>query len=65
MFDSLRLSIVVAAEITTEILTEVLAEVLTEVIAEVKARVKIRQPEELEVFNSLRLSIVLLIAVHY
>jgi hypothetical protein len=32
---------------------------------ELEARVKIRQPEELEVFGSLRLSIVLLITVRY
>ena len=30
---------------------------------ELEARVEIRQPEELEVFNSLRLSVVLLVAV--
>ena len=32
---------------------------------ELKVRVKIRQPKELKVFNSLRLSIVLLLAVRY
>ena len=32
---------------------------------ELKARVEIRQPEELKVFNSLRLSIVLLVTIHY
>jgi hypothetical protein len=32
---------------------------------ELKARVEIRQPEELEVFSSLRLSVVLLITIHY
>jgi len=32
---------------------------------ELEARVKIRQPEELKVFNSLRLSVVLLIVVRW
>jgi hypothetical protein len=40
-------------------------EVASELVAELKARVEIRQPKELKVFNSLRLSIVLLIAVRY
>jgi len=31
---------------------------------ELKARVEVQQPEELKVFNSLRLSVVLLIAVY-
>ena len=42
-----------------------LAEVFTELVAELKARVKIQQLKELKAFNSLRLSIVLLIAIHY
>ena len=46
------------------------AELDMELVAELEVQVKIRQPEELkaeklEVFNSLRLSMVLLIAVHY
>ena len=32
---------------------------------ELKARVKIRQPKELKVFNSLRLSMVLLIVIRW
>ena len=32
---------------------------------ELEAQVKIRQPEELKVFDSLRLSIVLLVTVRY
>ena len=32
---------------------------------ELEARVEIRQPEELKVFNSLRLFIVLFLAIHY
>jgi hypothetical protein len=32
---------------------------------ELEARVEVRQPEELEVFDSLRLSVVLLVAVYY
>ena len=48
-----------------------LAEVLTDIAAdiasrtELKARVKIRQPKELKVFKSLRLSVVLLLVVRY
>ena len=51
------------AEVAAEIATEILAEVLLEeqrLIAsrtELKARVEIRQPKELEAFDSLRLSI--------
>jgi len=52
MFDSLRLSVVFAAEI----LAEVLAELAAELAAELKAQVEIRQPKELEV---------LLVAVRY
>ena len=58
--------------IETELVVEVLAKVLIKIVsrAELKAQVKIRQPkelkaEELEVFNSLRLSMVLLIAIRY
>ena len=67
----------VAAEVPAEVLAVVLAVVLAEILADVaadvavdvagrtelEARVEIRQPEELEVFNSLRLSMVLLLAV--
>ena len=38
-------------------------ELVAELVAELEARAEIRQPEELEVFDSLRLSIVLLLAV--
>ena len=38
-------------------------ELVAELVAELEARAEIRQPEELEVFNSLRLSVVLLLAV--
>ena len=50
-----------------EVLAKVLTEVLVKIVGgvELKARVEIRQPEELEVFNSLRLSVVLLMAVRY
>ena len=41
------------------------AEVFAELVAELEARVEIRQLEELEVFDSLRLSVVLLVAVRY
>ena len=37
----------------------------TELVAELEARAEIRQLEELKVFNSLRLSMVLLMAVYY
>ena len=60
------------AEPLADVLAEILAEILADVVGrtELKAQVEIRQPkelkaEELEVFNSLRLSIILLIAVCY
>jgi hypothetical protein len=57
---------VATAIVATGVLAEVLAvEVTSELIAELKAWVKIRQPRELKVFNSLRLSVVLLIAIYY
>jgi len=78
VFNSLRLSVVVlvelaakaiteviAVEVASELIAELNAELDAELIAELKARVKIRQPKKLEVFDSLRLSIVLLIAVRY
>ena len=40
-------------------------ELVAELVAELKAQVKIQQLKELEVFNSLRLSMVLLITVCY
>ena len=48
-------------------LAEVLADAAADVAGrtELEARVEIRQPEELEVFDSLRLSVVLLVAVRY
>jgi hypothetical protein len=52
-------------------LAEVFADIAANIVAdiagktELEVRVEIQQPEELKVFNSLRLSIVLLIAVHY
>jgi hypothetical protein len=67
--------IYIAAAVATEVPMGVIAEVITEIAAEInmevagrtklKALVKIRQPKELKVFNSLRLSIVLLIAIRY
>ena len=58
----------VAAEVLAVVLAEVLAEIAAEAVAEVaaeiaggtelEARVEIRQLEALEVFNSLRLSVV-------
>ena len=48
-------------------LAEQFVEVLVaaELVAELEARVEIRQPEELEAFDSLRLFMVLLVAVRY
>ena len=40
-------------------------ELVAELVAELEAQVEIRQLEELEVFDSLRLSVVLLVAVRY
>ena len=50
-----------------EVLADIAADVATDVTSktELKVRVKIQQPEELKVFNSLRLSIVLLLAIYY
>ena len=55
------------AEAAAEIAAEIAAEVLVELAGgtELEARVEIWQPEELEVFDSLRLSVVLLVAVHW
>jgi len=73
VFNSLRLSVVLLVEVPIEVLTDVVADVATDVIteiaaelvAELRAQVKIRQPKELKVFNSLRLSVVLLMAIRY
>ena len=50
-----------------EVLADAAADVITDITnrTELKARVKIRQPKELKVFNSLRLSVVLLLAIYY
>ena len=56
---------VVTMEVASELVAELNAELDTELVTELKARVKIRQPKELKVFNSLRLSVVLLVAVRY
>ena len=59
------------AEIFTDTATDVAVDVAADVAADVtnktelKAQVKIRQPKELEVFNSLRLSVVLLLVIRY
>ena len=44
---------------------EVLVKTIIEVLAKLEAWVKIQQLEELEVFDSLRLSVVLLVTVHW
>jgi len=56
---------VVAVEVALELIAELNAELDAELVAELEVWVEIRQPEELEVFDSLRLSIVLLVAVRY
>ena len=56
---------VVAVEVASELIAELDAELNAELVAELEARVEIRQPKELKVFNSLRLSVVLLMAVRY
>ena len=59
------------AEVLADVAADVAAEILIEVLAKIasgtklEARVEIRQLEALEVFNSLRLSVVLLVAVRY
>ena len=61
----------VLINVTADITADVAADITTDIIADVanrtelKARVKIRQPKELKIFNSLRLSIILLLAVRY
>ena len=64
VFDSLRLSVVAAAEVVADVVAEVLADVAADIAADIagrtelearveirqlKAQVEIRQPEELEV----------------
>ena len=65
----------VLAEVLLEVLADVAADVAVDVAADVaadvagrtelEAWVEIQQPEELEVFNSLRLSMVLLVTIYY
>ena len=50
---------------TELIQTKLIAELITELIAKLKTQAKIRQLEKLKVFNSLKLSIVLLITISY
>ena len=67
MFNALRLSVEVLAEVLADITVNVTADVIADVAnrTELKVQVEIRQPKELKVFNSLRLSIVLLLAIRY
>ena len=55
----------IAVDITTDVAADVAADITIDITnkTELKAWVKIRQPKELKVFNSLRLSIVLLLAI--
>ena len=53
----------VAAAVAAEVLADIAADVAGR--TELEAQVKIRQPEELKAFNSLKLSIILLMAIHY
>ena len=54
------------AEVFADTAADVTADVAADVAGrtELEARVEIWQPEELKVFNSLRLSMVLLLAIH-
>ena len=52
-----------AADITTDVTADIAADIASKI--ELKAQVNIRQSKELKVFNSLRLSMVLLMAVCY
>ena len=52
-----------AIDVTTDVAADITADVTSRI--ELKARVEIQQPKELKVFNSLRLSIVLLLAIRY
>ena len=69
--ESAEVLVDVAADIAADIAVDVAIDVTTDVIADVanrtelEAQVKIRQLKEFKVFNSLRLFIVLLIAVRY
>ena len=51
------------AEVFTDAATDIIADIAGK--TELKIRVKIRQPKKLKVFNSLKLSIVLLLAICY
>ena len=55
------------AEVLADVAAGIAADVAVDVAnrTELKARVEIQQPEELKVFNSLKLSIVLLLAIYY
>ena len=55
------------ADVLADVAADVAADIITDVAdrIELKVWVEIRQPKELKVFNSLRLSIVLLLAIYY
>ena len=53
--------LVIAAETLAELVAELIAELVSR--TELEARVEIRQLKELKVFNSLRLSMVVLLAI--
>ena len=65
MFDALRLSMEALAEVLLEVLMDIAADIAADIInrTELNVRVEIRQLKELEVFDSLKLSVVLLLAV--
>ena len=62
MFNTLRLSIEALVEILLEVLADVTAEIINR--TELDIQVKIQQLKKLKVFNSLKLSIVLLLVVY-
>ena len=57
----------IAADITADIAADVATDIIADITnrTELKVWVKIRQPKEFKIFNSLRLSIVLLLAIYY
>ena len=59
--------LVESAEVLADVAADVAADVIADVAnrTELEARVEIRQLKEFKVFNSLRLSMVLLVAVRY
>jgi hypothetical protein len=78
VFNALRLSVEVLADVAADVAADISADVAVDVAADVaadvavdiagrtelEAQVKIQQPEEFKVFDSLRLFIVLFLAIY-